>query len=246
MRRAALLLLFGVLASASLPTRAQMLDARPVPVGGDPVGIWEADSTSIQAYAAPELLAAVKNLNFGGSVSGKLTMAGTGSFEADYIVRATVTGSLGIIPIQADVTDTTRLSGRYQVADSALVLIHGTNPVLQDTIGFSVAQDTLLLVEKVPLKDYEDLVGLLAPTAGPPLAVLKLVRTGMPEEPAGTVTTDFDGDGWVNFGDFVLFAQHFGTQSGEAGFETQYDLNADGRVGFTDFVEFAEQFGRKA
>ena len=223
-----------------------MLDTKPVPVGGDPVGIWEADSTLIEAYAAPELLAVVKDLTFTGSVSGKLTMDATGSFEADYVVRARVQGALGIIPIVADVTDTTRVSGRYEVVDSVLVLIHGTDPALQDTLGYSVAEDSLWLVEKVPLKEYEDLVGLLAPDAGPPLAVLKMVRTGMPEEPSGTVTTDFDGDGWVNFQDFVLFAQHFGTQSGASGFDSKYDLNGDGRVGFTDFVEFARQFGRKA
>ncbi len=245
-RRNALLLLIGLLTLWNPPSHAQMLDVEPAPIGGDPVGIWEADSTSIEAYAAPELLAVVKGLTFSGSVSGKLTMDATGSFEADYVVQATVKGALGIIPIEADVTDTTRVSGRYEVVDSVLVLIHAVDPAFQDTVGYSVVEDSLWLIENVPLKDYEDLVSLLAPDAGLPLAVLKMVRTGTPEEPSGAVTTDFDGDGWVNFQDFVLFAQHFGTQSGASGYDPTYDLNGDGRVGFTDFVEFARQFGRKA
>ena len=245
-RRSALLLLIVVLVPCASPAHAQMLDTKPVPVGGDPVGIWEADSTLIEAYAAPELLAVVKDLTFTGSVSGKLTLDANGSFEADYIVRATVKGTLGIIPIEADVTDTTQASGRYGVVDSALVLINGTDPASQDTIGYSVAEDSLWLVEKVPLKEYEGVVRLVAPNAGLPLAVLKMVRTGMPVEPSGAITADFDGDGRVSFPDFVLFAEHFGTRSGALGYDPKYDLNGDGRVGFTDFVEFARQFGRKA
>lgn len=54
---------------------------------------------------------------------------------------------------------------------------------------------------------------------------------------AQTVSSDFDGSGSVEFGDFLLFAQAFG--SSDSGF----DLDNDGQVGFGDFLIFAQAFG---
>jgi hypothetical protein len=48
---------------------------------------------------------------------------------------------------------------------------------------------------------------------------------------------DFNTDGTVNFGDFVLFAQAFG------GTDLAFDLDGDGSVKFGDFVIFAQLFG---
>ena len=52
--------------------------------------------------------------------------------------------------------------------------------------------------------------------------------------------SDFDGNGSVDFKDFVLFARAFGTR------ESPYDLREDGTVDFNDFVLFAADFGRRA
>jgi hypothetical protein len=51
-------------------------------------------------------------------------------------------------------------------------------------------------------------------------------------------TADFEGNGEVDFEDFVLFAEGFG------GSEPTFDLDRDGRVGFSDFIIFAKNFGR--
>ena len=40
---------------------------------------------------------------------------------------------------------------------------------------------------------------------------------------------DFDGDGSVVFGDFLLFAQVFGTKAGEEGYNGMCDLDGDGK-----------------
>ncbi len=48
---------------------------------------------------------------------------------------------------------------------------------------------------------------------------------------------DFDGNGIVDFGDFILFAKAFGSdQSG-------FDLDGNGSVDFPDFILFAQRFG---
>jgi len=59
------------------------------------------------------------------------------------------------------------------------------------------------------------------------------------------VIGDFDGDGQTGFGDFLAFAQHFGSDSADLNWDVRFDLDQDGQVGFSDFIIFAEAFGRK-
>lgn len=48
---------------------------------------------------------------------------------------------------------------------------------------------------------------------------------------------DFDANGIVDFGDFILFAQAFGSN------QSNFDLDGSGSVDFRDFVLFAQRFG---
>ena len=57
-----------------------------------------------------------------------------------------------------------------------------------------------------------------------------------------TMMGDFNGDGAVNFGDFLLFAGNFGKRGNEV---AKFDLNGDGQVGFPDFLLFAAEFGKR-
>ena len=50
---------------------------------------------------------------------------------------------------------------------------------------------------------------------------------------------DFDNDGEVGFGDFVVFARAFNTDN------PTFDLNGNGLVDFPDFLEFARHFGKR-
>ena len=59
-------------------------------------------------------------------------------------------------------------------------------------------------------------------------------------------TPDFDGNGTVDFPDFVEFARNFNASEGDPGFEARFDLDGDGKVGFPDFVVFATAFGKAA
>ena len=54
---------------------------------------------------------------------------------------------------------------------------------------------------------------------------------------------DFDGDNWVGFTDFLIFAQAFGSRQGDGTYDARIDLNSDGSIGFTDFLIFAQSFG---
>ena len=65
------------------------------------------------------------------------------------------------------------------------------------------------------------------------------VATISAEAEVVTLPGDFDGDGQVNFNDFFLFADGFGTM------DPKYDLNASGLVDFDDFFIFADNFGNE-
>ena len=55
---------------------------------------------------------------------------------------------------------------------------------------------------------------------------------------------NFDGDGTVGFGDFLIFTSGFGAGKGDANYDPRLDLNKDGSVGFGDFLAFAAVFGQ--
>ena len=57
---------------------------------------------------------------------------------------------------------------------------------------------------------------------------------------------DFDRDGIVGFGDFVLLARSFGTSSGDPNYDANLDLNGDQQISFADFILFAAVFGLSA
>ncbi len=61
---------------------------------------------------------------------------------------------------------------------------------------------------------------------------------------SGVPSPDFNGDGQVDFLDFLLFAQNFGASQGDANYSPGLDLDSDGSVGFTDFIIFAQAFGK--
>lgn len=57
-------------------------------------------------------------------------------------------------------------------------------------------------------------------------------------------TPDFNGNGKVDFPDFLLFASTFGKRIGEAGYQDALDLDDSGAIDFLDFLSFAQQFGK--
>ena len=54
---------------------------------------------------------------------------------------------------------------------------------------------------------------------------------------------DLDGDGVVNFADFLTFASKFGSRLGQERYDPRCDLNGDGQIDFDDFLIFAADFG---
>ena len=58
-------------------------------------------------------------------------------------------------------------------------------------------------------------------------------------------TPDFNGDGRVDFADFLLLTAQFGLGQSDPGYDARYDLDGDGTIGFGDFLIFGRAFGRE-
>jgi hypothetical protein len=95
-------------------------------------------------------------------------------------------------------------------------------------------------------------------TAPPGASGLNLMNVSLKDTPttslARTVTNgqvnviggcagDLNGDGLINFNDFVIFAAAYGTSSGNPGYNPLADLNHDGKIDFSDFTMFAAVYG---
>jgi hypothetical protein len=69
--------------------------------------------------------------------------------------------------------------------------------------------------------------------------------SGTPTGPV-TATPDLNGNGTVDFPDFIAFAYAFGAATGDPNFNAQADLNGNGKIDFPDFLVFANAFGGPA
>ena len=72
------------------------------------------------------------------------------------------------------------------------------------------------------------------------LALAAMLTTKQFATAQASRSADFDANGIVDFGDFILFAEAFGSD------QTGFDLDGNSKVDFSDFILFAEQFGEGA
>ena len=63
-----------------------------------------------------------------------------------------------------------------------------------------------------------------------------------PPPPPPPATPDFNGDGTVDFSDFLEFVAQFGLRQGDPGYDAKYDLDGDGAIEFDDFLTFVNAF----
>ena len=61
-----------------------------------------------------------------------------------------------------------------------------------------------------------------------------------------TKSADFDGNGTVDFTDFLTFVQGFGKFAGQADFNEKLDLDGNGTIDFSDFLLFVSAFGKSS
>ena len=74
--------------------------------------------------------------------------------------------------------------------------------------------------------------------------MITLVGSAWSQTPTAA-DADFNGNGEVEFNDFLLFTAKFNTRQGDGEYEARYDFDGDGEVNFADFLSFVGVFGQR-
>ncbi len=244
--RVAALLAFALMAGIAFGRAdAQLLPNTPQPQGGDLMGSYTADMTSLRAYVPADLVTAV-DASFEGETNGTITFRADGTVQADYTTLSTIGATLLGLPINVSVPDTSKYTGNYTVgADNQLVITRENADTLRYT--YTATADSLFIMRPLLL---EELLSSLSPAlrvvASGVLAQfvseddpIKIVISFMKE-----ISADFTQDGKVDFSDFLEFVKAFGKAPGDEGYDARMDLDSSGgAIDFKDFLKFVEAFG---
>ena len=71
---------------------------------------------------------------------------------------------------------------------------------------------------------------------------LTLLFSSLFSQDSNPSSSDFDGNGVVDFSDFLLFVTAFGSRAGQDRYDAKYDLDGNGEIVFDDFLLFVDSF----
>ena len=71
---------------------------------------------------------------------------------------------------------------------------------------------------------------------------LTLLFSSLFSQDSSPSSSDFDGNGVVDFSDFLLFVTAFGSRAGQDRYDAKYDLDGNGEIAFDDFLLFVHSF----
>ena len=114
-------------------------------------------------------------------------------------------------------------------------LTYAIRPLLPDALSFDPTTRTLSGMPLKAMAETEYIV-TASDADGDFVSLTFAMEVRLP-------SPDFDGNGQVNFADFVRFVGKYGTRLGEDGYDARYDLNGDGVIGADDFWIFDASFG---
>ena len=244
---------------------AGLIPETPKPQGGEIVGSWVAEKVGLNAYVPAGLVQAVSPLTVEGEINGTITFGLDGSVKSDYTTATNISAVL-LVPLSVSVLDTSQYEGNYTVASDthALTIARENEDPLNYT--YTATADSLHIIRPLLLDELlqslpESVRGLAmgalsqhVPPDDPIRIVItfaKMKDTGTPPPtppptPPTMLTGDFDGNGTVEFPDFLLFVAQFGKSSSDDGFDARMDLDSNGTIDFQDFLSFVAAFGSKS
>ncbi len=167
-------------------------------------------SVIVQAAPAPVLVVGESAIDFG-SIDAEKTAQQT------FTITNTGTAPLEITGIESDVSGLTF-----------------------DPVMFTLSPDssaTITITFPKPLEGtFSGLINILS--NDPDRATHTLTLSGVVQPLSVEAKSDFDGNGVIEFTDFLLFVSAFGSS------EAQYDIDGNGSVDFPDFLMFVQVFGK--
>ena len=192
---------------------------------------------------------------------------GSGNQRNDRVTSSTVSGRGTTIAIEVFATGvTTSLSGlqlRFDFEESLVTFVKAensaftfnlrqptgtdfaaTSPVSLPSSGFLTRAEFTTATD---VTGREFSIGLASATLSESSASRDTLTTTsrISFNVSTTSTADFDGNGMVDFTDFLAFAGQYGARRGDGRYQAKYDLNGDGAVDFSDFLSFAGRYGSR-
>ena len=212
----------------------------------------------IPVVASPRSLAIASagNRLYAAGFDGGISVVDT---ETGLVLQTIDTGQASVFRIALS-PDGHRLYGTDRVGASLLVVdldrarLTDTVPALngRETRGLAVSGDGETIY--VTNQDSNDLLMFNAASLnierayklgdGPRGIAARVRPLDAPLALSDATKADFDGNGRVDFGDFLLFARGFGASAGSADYSPALDLSGDDRVNFADFLLFAGVYGQ--
>ena len=167
-------------------------------------------SVIVQAAPAPVLVVGAPAIDFG-SIDAEKTA------QQIFTITNTGTADLEITGIESDVPGLTF-----------------------DPVMFTLSPDssaTITITFPRPMEgEFSGSVNILS--NDPDRAKLMLTISGVVQPLSVEAKSDFDGNGVIEFADFLLFVSAFGSS------ESQFDIDGNGSVDFPDFLMFVSVFGK--
>ena len=167
-------------------------------------------SVIVQAAPAPVLVVGAPAIDFG-SIDAEKTA------QQIFTITNTGTADLEITGIESDVSGLTF-----------------------DPVMFTLSPDssaTITITFPKPMEGtFSGLINILS--NDPDRAKFMLSVSGVVQPLSVEAKSDFDGNGVIEFADFLLFVSAFGSS------EAQYDIDRNGAVDFPDFLLFVSVFGK--
>ena len=164
----------------------------------------------VQAAPAPVLVVGEPAIDFG-SIDAEKTAQQT------FTIQNTGTAPLEVIGIESDVPGLTFEPSVFTLAPEG-------------------SQTVTITFPKPMEGEFSGSITILS--NDPDRARFMLTISGVVQPLSVEAKSDFDGNGVIEFADFLLFVGAFGSS------ESQYDIDGNGSVDFPDFLLFVQVFGK--
>ena len=216
--------------------------------GGDLIGIWKANNTPLRVYIPPALRETIQP-RIDGNAVGEIRFDGKDIVTANFTATADIT-AVFLMELSALATDTVQVQGFYETKTDTLTLTPRLIPKdLQNhslSYTYTATQDSLHLTRSLTLNEaFALLPGSIADLANTTVKDLFTddpirITASFVKKP--TLVGDFDENDIVDFSDFLLFVDAFGSTEGDPEYNPWMDLDRDGMINFSDFLVFISLF----
>lgn len=169
----------------------------------------------------------------GGSTAGEFQVFVLPVNDAPEILEANLPDSIEIM----DRSYTVTLEGVGVDVDDGAEALVWTVGALDTLQAETVSSTSFRLFAPVHWVGSETVVFWLTDASGESARVSLVVYR---QQPLQTLPGDFDGNGEVDFSDFVMFVQNYQVENSVG----LYDLTGDGKVNLSDFLVFAQNYGK--